>query len=151
MSQPVSSNVLCLLCVGEISPIEVQRLDRCGHRFHADCLQRWFDLNIRTCPIEGNRVTSINGNPTPWAQDNAEDPREHALIRVIQVKKTDHFSDGIETWIVTTTTAIFIRRACVWSHELQQYQYRFSFLQTQKSQTSDRSPLVLYTSPDSSR
>uniref|UniRef100_A0A0E0KDI6 RING-type E3 ubiquitin transferase n=1 Tax=Oryza punctata TaxID=4537 RepID=A0A0E0KDI6_ORYPU len=43
--------VECAVCLGEVRDGERGRLlPRCGHRFHVECIDRWFRANS-TCPL----------------------------------------------------------------------------------------------------
>ena len=43
--------VECAVCIGELRDGDTGRiLPRCGHRFHAECVDRWFRSHV-TCPL----------------------------------------------------------------------------------------------------
>lgn len=45
------TTVECAVCLGELRDGETGRvLPRCGHRFHAECVDRWFRSHV-TCPL----------------------------------------------------------------------------------------------------
>ncbi|XP_066387983.1 E3 ubiquitin-protein ligase EL5-like [Miscanthus floridulus] len=45
------TSVECAVCLGELRDGETGRvLPRCGHRFHAECVDRWFRSHV-TCPL----------------------------------------------------------------------------------------------------
>ncbi|KAG2540930.1 hypothetical protein PVAP13_9NG589800, partial [Panicum virgatum] len=53
-SEPEESGegkVECAVCIGELRDGDTGRiLPRCGHRFHAECVDRWFRSHV-TCPL----------------------------------------------------------------------------------------------------
>lgn len=43
---------ICSICLMKFEKEDVvSRLTRCGHLFHADCIERWLDCNQFTCPL----------------------------------------------------------------------------------------------------
>lgn len=53
--------VECAVCLGEVRDGERGRLlPRCGHRFHVECIDRWFRANS-TCPL--CRAAVVAGEP----------------------------------------------------------------------------------------
>ncbi|EER94887.1 hypothetical protein BDA96_01G403000 [Sorghum bicolor] len=50
-AEGTTTTVECAVCLGELRDGETGRvLPRCGHRFHAECVDRWFRSHV-TCPL----------------------------------------------------------------------------------------------------
>ena len=67
IEQEEEEEEVCAICLDEILAPTVLR---CGHRFHRDCICRWFNTPRRTCPVCRRRYTlqdinRICGNPEP--------------------------------------------------------------------------------------
>jgi hypothetical protein len=74
-SASTSSRSVCAICTEEILPdANIFKLN-CNHEYHQDCLQPWLDSNHNTCPLDRERITSINGIPRVHAEE--EDGRAH--------------------------------------------------------------------------
>uniref|UniRef100_A0A0D9VTU4 RING-type domain-containing protein n=1 Tax=Leersia perrieri TaxID=77586 RepID=A0A0D9VTU4_9ORYZ len=62
--------VECAVCLGEVRDGERGRLlPRCGHRFHVECIDRWFQANS-TCPLCRAAVDVAVGEPSAAAGDH---------------------------------------------------------------------------------
>ncbi|CAL4950211.1 unnamed protein product [Urochloa decumbens] len=68
----------CAVCLAELEPGEKARaLPRCGHRFHAECIDAWFRGNA-TCPLCRADVVAVASAvaPSAPAEDGAPPPDE---------------------------------------------------------------------------
>ncbi|CAO2180118.1 unnamed protein product [Urochloa humidicola] len=67
----------CAVCLAELEPGEKARaLPRCGHRFHAECIDAWFCGNA-TCPLcRADVVVVTAAAPSAPAEDGGAPPPE---------------------------------------------------------------------------
>lgn len=76
-SAATSSRPVCAICTDEILPdANISKLN-CNHEYHRECLQPWLDTNHDTCPLDRERITSINGIATA---------ESHAHVHGIEVQ-----------------------------------------------------------------
>lgn len=68
----------CAICIGEIQLNDVVSKLNCNHEYHQDCLQPWLDAQHNTCPLDRERITSING----VALEQPEIKEQEALVVV---------------------------------------------------------------------
>jgi hypothetical protein len=71
---PGGGKVECAICIAEFADGEEGRLlPRCGHRFHARCVDTWFSFHT-TCPLCRATVLHVHPNkPPPAAVVNTTD------------------------------------------------------------------------------
>ncbi|GJM88359.1 hypothetical protein PR202_ga04414 [Eleusine coracana subsp. coracana] len=64
----------CAICIAEFADGEQGRLlPRCGHRFHARCVDTWFRSHA-TCPLCRDTVLHVAGpKPAPAAENQSSD------------------------------------------------------------------------------
>ena len=71
--------VVCAICLDGMSDESTSRLP-CGHTFHTDCVDAWFDIQTQ-CPIcrmdvDGEEADGIHGGRTGGQPDDRQDPVE---------------------------------------------------------------------------
>ena len=58
----ISDRTTCTICLSDILPeAKISKLN-CGHEYHEECLAPWL-IEKGTCPLDRQRITSINGKP----------------------------------------------------------------------------------------
>lgn len=63
LSISIDRTIRCTTCTEEIKGDATAYMLDCGHQFHKSCLQPRLDVNHDTCPLDGKKITSINGIP----------------------------------------------------------------------------------------
>lgn len=58
-----SERPVCAICIEKIQPEDNVSKLNCDHKYHKDCLQPWLDARQNTCPLDREKITSINGIP----------------------------------------------------------------------------------------
>lgn len=78
-SAVTSSKPFCAICTEEILPsANISKLN-CDHEYHQDCLQPWLDANHNTCPLDRERITSINGIPIERTEEEVSYAHVHGI------------------------------------------------------------------------
>ena len=83
---------VCRLCDRRLSNYSSLQLD-CGHQYHHNCLQPFLNRHLPVCPLDLQRITSINGKSiTPLAEKKEinENSLEDEKVRWIRYSFQNH-------------------------------------------------------------
>jgi hypothetical protein len=103
---------ICSICRQQFETNDILRtLNRCNHRFHRNCIDRWFEEHI-TCPFcrhdirnntednADNNTTDNADNTTDNADNNTTDNVEETVsIERVTIPITESLNEIISTFI----------------------------------------------------
>ena len=68
-----NENTRCVICIREMEDGDiVRRIKKCGHCFHINCIDKWFEENI-TCPHCRQDIRILNNEEEEEESDNEID------------------------------------------------------------------------------